>query len=450
MSDFDSLTLALEGWFDTSICNLPDELRQRVKREFIPMSWDQLSAEDRRSIALQMDSQHDPATERDRQFWWDFFGRQDALKAEIAQWEAVATPTASDLALSEDRLRELRQELARMEMELQKGLAPSDHRPVSNRSDGQCAASRTGQDSTAPYVAYPEAMQQLVERLDATPEELAAWVLMGSESGGLSAYLNINESDPPPRFRYGQDDGIVGDDYLSPLMTCWFRVDEIAEFHPEHRYITGSALLKRWSNRPGLHPAAFILEKIEESRLLHVQPVCGMTHAISTVDASCPSLTTGLFRLSEVEAIEAEGFGLDREPGVHSGSDRHPRGEQAISLHADDAEVEGDATSAPKVDSASAADVPMQVNSPTQDPIKSDQPQIGSAQWRSQTARAAANARHDRPGGSRDKKKRMQDFWASGKYSTRDICAEQECSALGMSFASARKALRNMPDPTRS
>ena len=63
-------------------------------------------------------------------------------------------------------------------------------------------------------------------------------------------------------------------------------------------------------------------------------------------------------------------------------------------------------------------------------------------------ARTAANVRHSKPGGSREKRQRIQDIWRSGKYSSRDLCAEQECAALEMSFSSARKALRGTPDPT--
>lgn len=63
-------------------------------------------------------------------------------------------------------------------------------------------------------------------------------------------------------------------------------------------------------------------------------------------------------------------------------------------------------------------------------------------------AKLAATARHSKPGGSRDKKQKIRELWASGKYTTRDICAEQECAALGMSFSAARRALRNIPDPT--
>lgn len=42
----------------------------------------------------------------------------------------------------------------------------------------------------------------------------------------------------------------------------------------------------------------------------------------------------------------------------------------------------------------------------------------------------------------------IREIWASGKYTSRDVCAEQECAVLGMSFSSARKALRNTPEPT--
>lgn len=62
-------------------------------------------------------------------------------------------------------------------------------------------------------------------------------------------------------------------------------------------------------------------------------------------------------------------------------------------------------------------------------------------------ATKAANALHDKPGGSRDKHRRILEAWKSGKYSSRDICAEEEARALGMSFSAARKALRNTPDP---
>lgn len=74
-------------------------------------------------------------------------------------------------------------------------------------------------------------------------------------------------------------------------------------------------------------------------------------------------------------------------------------------------------------------------------------PETKREQVLSDLARHAANTLHSKPGGSREKRDAIRQAWASGKYSSRDICAEQECAALGMSFSTARKALRGTPDP---
>lgn len=60
---------------------------------------------------------------------------------------------------------------------------------------------------------------------------------------------------------------------------------------------------------------------------------------------------------------------------------------------------------------------------------------VGSPAWRKQQAKAAADALHSKPGGSRDVREQMRAIWASGKYTTRDRCAEEECGALGISFS---------------
>ena len=70
------------------------------------------------------------------------------------------------------------------------------------------------------------------------------------------------------------------------------------------------------------------------------------------------------------------------------------------------------------------------------------------AESASALGKKAADARHDKPGGSRSMRAAIRETWASGKYSSRDICAEEECGALGVSFSAARKALRNTADPT--
>lgn len=66
---------------------------------------------------------------------------------------------------------------------------------------------------------------------------------------------------------------------------------------------------------------------------------------------------------------------------------------------------------------------------------------------RKNRARENAYNLHSKPGGSWEKRDRIRATWASGNFSGRDECAEQECGALGMSFSAARKALRNTPQP---
>jgi hypothetical protein len=73
---------------------------------------------------------------------------------------------------------------------------------------------------------------------------------------------------------------------------------------------------------------------------------------------------------------------------------------------------------------------------------------LGREKYVSMKGRKAADERHSRPNESRDKANRIREIWASGKYSNRDLCAEEECAHLAMSFSSARKALRNTPDPS--
>lgn len=217
--------------------------------------------------------------------------------------------------------------------------------------------------------------------------------------------MNANELDPPPRFFYAT--GSASHDYIAPLMACWFKTDDIDKFEPADRYITGAALVERWRQRPDLHAVAFIQAKIAESRLLDIHPIYGGTRGTFSEHSDWPPLESGLFPLSYVEQIEAEDF---------------------------DAALESTCLEKPE-----ASDLVAQP----------DQAVMGSPEWRTQTAKAAANARHDQPGGSRDKQRQIRELWASGKYSSRDLCAEQECAALNMSISVARRALNNTPEPSR-
>lgn len=68
----------------------------------------------------------------------------------------------------------------------------------------------------------------------------------------------------------------------------------------------------------------------------------------------------------------------------------------------------------------------------------------------SAAGKKGAETRHGKPGGARDLAEQLREIWATGKYSTRALCAEEEYAALGIkTFSTALKALRNTPDPVR-
>ena len=306
---FESMETALEGWFDKPLAELPDEQRHRVETDYSPMPWDNVSADQRRSVAAQWDNWHDPAMENERQYWRDFFIRMDELKKQIETWSAIATPTATDLAQKENRLTDLQRDLANMKKEEQQPFRnPAD---IQRNSNGKRESEATKSASKLEYIAFPKAMKSLADRLNATPEELSAWVFFGPglELGGIAAYLNANELDPPPRFYYANYVGSF--DYLVPLMGCWFIADDIASFKPTERYLTGKALIERWSKHPGIQSEAYILAKIRESRLMEFRPIYEETEATLSGMWSSPPLETGLFALSHIKEIEASDFGGD-------------------------------------------------------------------------------------------------------------------------------------------
>lgn len=104
------------------------------------MPWDDMDSDGRRSVAHQWDYQNDPAKEEDRQYWWDFFVRKDEIKKQIVEWQAVQTPTASDLTQKEVRLAELEDELATMEQQAKGDVSRQRKRTGENGETSPVAA----------------------------------------------------------------------------------------------------------------------------------------------------------------------------------------------------------------------------------------------------------------------------------------------------------------------
>ena len=258
----------------------------------------------------------------------DFGARKHHLERLIAKWESFATPTADKHAPQQTYLADLKQtRLVALKKELA-GIELRERRSRKPRGGKHHHSSGAGEEGTfiAPdfqesFFAYPKAMRRLRKRLKATREELAAWVFLGPAPGGVTAYVNVDEKEPPKLFNYYPPR--AGWDYCAPLVYCWFIREEVVNFKPSERYITGSVLIERWRKYEDIDPAEFIGAQNNEGRLQDIHPIEGQTQVGMGMlgNDAYPPLESGLFAVSEIEAIEETYFdtgaadGPAKDPG---------------------------------------------------------------------------------------------------------------------------------------
>lgn len=149
MNDFVSLAKTLEGYFDKPLKELPNALRERVLRDFseVPRGsspqaiWDELPLEQRRYRAEEWDCHNDPAMAEDMEYWKTKREKMFPIEKRLAQWEATACKTAIDLDIKEKRIEALREELAPMQKEQDRGDYPPDFELECHDGSGELAVS---------------------------------------------------------------------------------------------------------------------------------------------------------------------------------------------------------------------------------------------------------------------------------------------------------------------
>lgn len=177
----------------------------------------------------------------------------------------------------------------------------TDHRPANEK------ILEIQEDSTVTYISCEKALAILEAKWQATKEEMAAWVFLGPEQGGLAAFLDAYQITPPRQFFYPYCAGRK--DYLWPLSLWWFRQNDIEQFVPADRYITGASLIERWSTLKSSLPEDYIIARVRESRLVDMHPTFGGTQATfenPLPGLSYPPVETGLFSIKQIEALEVE------------------------------------------------------------------------------------------------------------------------------------------------
>lgn len=171
VSEFRSLSAALEGQYEKTRAELSDELGPWVDRAFVLTSWDALSPRLRRARAAEWDSQYDPALEQEHQREWEMIVRRGDqerkvadLKRQIAHAKAMVAPLPRDELDKQTLLGVLHQRLADEEETLRKFIREAE---VSRGATVQVLGSISN-------MGAPDAASSM-ER--ATDEEMYKWML---------------------------------------------------------------------------------------------------------------------------------------------------------------------------------------------------------------------------------------------------------------------------------
>lgn len=182
----------------------------------------------------------------------------------------------------------------------------------------------------------------LAAKWDASPAEIAGWVMLGPNletaretegtkeaiegplpnTGGLAAYFFHETSAEYRQFDFALALLGSGDsDYLRVLQQCWFVHEDLDTFKPTHRFLTRAALIERWSKLPSnfgnasvvdagasADPNAikevtdFLNNQIRAEHLTDLHPALGLAHLAVSHDPVTED--QALFFVNEVEAIE--------------------------------------------------------------------------------------------------------------------------------------------------
>ena len=119
MKEFVPLTQVLKDWFEKPFAELPADIQAFAEEACFPLPWDRIAPAQRREYTQsydneirQRDAPDDPARETEVDFLGELYAKKEALEEDIVRWEAIAAPEALALHTKEQRLIQLRGELA--------------------------------------------------------------------------------------------------------------------------------------------------------------------------------------------------------------------------------------------------------------------------------------------------------------------------------------------------
>lgn len=281
----------LEPWYDASAEDLPEALRIIVEQQFAPVTWANLTSEQRRFRAREIDLLLDPAMEDKNQYWFNHFGEIQNLEHQIAECDKEALQGAPDHQIKEEKKARLIQ------------LKRRSHYPNRRRDDGI----EDGSIEISQLIPFKITLIKLIDRWGASEEEMAAWVCMGPRAGGLKAFI---ETDDVRRFDFEPEMDL---NYRVPLLSCKFDAQEVKRFNPKERFLTGGELYSSIDREFGDKTHAYVVAKMGERKLNSFHPVAGATGRDDLANAGFSQLETDLFPLTPIiELAYHEGWTFEK------------------------------------------------------------------------------------------------------------------------------------------
>ncbi len=105
---FVPITVELAYWFNHKRDDLPAATRELLEGEpILDALWDSISPDQRRDAAAQWDYQHDPATEQERQHFWNIWCEIDELETEVKRLKELRPTSYEGDYVKKKEIREL-------------------------------------------------------------------------------------------------------------------------------------------------------------------------------------------------------------------------------------------------------------------------------------------------------------------------------------------------------
>lgn len=335
MTDGKYVSTVLSNWFDSEVVDFPEDIQEFFFDRFNPIKtdpilngssfctcpWGRMTPDMRRQVALLLDYEKDHhVRQQEKTCGFDQEARE--IIAKQINLSEKNPPQLDSLDKIEAALKGLYDHHARMIF--LKNQLLGDFKKMITGAHG----TDTNQPDLSAYTPYLQA----VEKLDASPEEMAAWVWAGKDNGGLNAFFKHNRGESLLRYYlcFGSADECS---YQSRLLECWFLATELSEFQPAENYITGKSLIDRWKEKlkgEESLSAAFIRAKIAAETLRDINRMPGDRQHEGFNNSPYPSLNCRLFNLTDVAQIEAEFFSQTNAQGVFGAVKPPPLSQEKI------------------------------------------------------------------------------------------------------------------------